>query len=190
MYHEPRLRMCLAIQPKSRKRGMRHVDEQRYSISVGSCEQHDLISWWIHSAGYRRRTSSSSALSSPSVGPFEPRAAGSRFIIPSTSFTILIAASTDAAPVEEAAGTESDVGPSSPVAGLAAGVVTALSLSVFASASGGGRWSEVERTLCATLREAIPWVENLPYAFRETFCWRTFNGRILSQRHPCLLGCG
>lgn len=86
-------------------------------------EEHDLATVLVDPAEFRR-TSSSSALSSPSVGPFEPRAAGSRFIIPSTSLTIRTAASRDVAPVQEPPTTESDVGPPSPVVGLAAGGVT------------------------------------------------------------------
>lgn len=38
---------------------------------------------------------------------------------------------------------ESDEGPPSPVVGLAAGGVAAPSLSILASASGGGRWYAV-----------------------------------------------
>lgn len=60
-----------------------------------------------------QRTSSSRALRSPSVGPFDPRAAGSLLIIPSTSLTIFTTVSTDAVPVEESATTE-------PVEGAAA----------------------------------------------------------------------
>lgn len=55
-------------------------------------------------------TSSSSALSSPSVRPFDPLAAGSLLIMPSTSFTILSAASAEVAPGEETVRTDSDKG--------------------------------------------------------------------------------
>lgn len=119
-----------------------------------SREQHDLIdvtagSLLVNTAE-THRTSSSSALSSPSVGPFEPRAAGSRLIIPSTSFTILTAASTDAGPAEELPRAESDVGPPSPAVGPAAGGVAAPSVSVLA-VSAHRLWESVTSgTLCST----------------------------------------
>lgn len=96
----------------------------------------------------RSFTSSSRALSSPSVGPLDPRAAGNRLTIPSTSFTCF---RTDAAVVGALSG-----GPTGVVTNKAAAASSGpLGRIVPALAASASYWMGFEESLSNCMREEI-----------------------------------
>lgn len=114
---------AVLLNPTARNQRLIQVYHNHQELGGGLVVQGRDIYTTAQGAAICPRTSSSRALRSPSVGPFDPRAAGSLLIIPSTSFTIFTTISTVVAAVEVPVTAGSDEGACvepSPAAGLMA----------------------------------------------------------------------